>query len=560
LIKKISASMHGFIRFLLVLTLSFGLLFSGTPAVTFAAQNPTPEEIKMIFDQVAKNEQVPAEILEAIAWGESGWRQWDSNGNVVTGGSGSRPYIGIMQVGTYDPADQETISKLKNDIAFNIAYGAKVLISKWEMTPRIGDGDRSKLENWYFAIWAYNSWSTRNNPNNAAAAGRVAYQDKILKLIASDYYCGLTDQVSITPVPKSLLPGGVLPSKNATWETPTPIHYASYAMFTGLGLGLSRSQETALLTSVPRIFGIDRIDTSARIAYQGWPYGCETMIITTSEKFPDALAGVALAKKYNAPILITPQNELDSRIEETFQILKPLKIIILGGESAVSLQVENRIREVLTWTSDIERIAGENRFETAALIASRFPVGSGVAIATGYNYPDALSLASAAATKDYPLLLTAQDSLPQATEDILKKMSPGFLYIAGGEKAVSEAIITRIKEITSLTDEQIIRFEGKDRYETSSLIQSEFFPETDRIYLATGENYPDALTGAALAASQSKPMLLVPPEGPITGSGLEKYLQSLAGATEASIELEVFGGNKAVTDQSIIKIKYILNK
>jgi len=539
------------LRILVVIILAASLIISGTPSIAQGGQNPSLEETAKIFERVAREKQVPAEILKAIAYAESGWRQWDSSGKVVANYAGSRPYLGIMQVGAYDPADTNTVNKLKNDIAFNIAYGADVLLSKWDMTPKIGDGDKSKLENWYFAIWAYNTWSTRNNPNNAAAAGRVAYQDKILKLINTEYYEGVVTPVSITPVPKSLLPAGTLPSKNASWKTPEPIHYAG---FTSGMPALSRSEENDLLASVPRIAGTDRIDTAVKIADQGWPNGCETVIIARAGDFPDALAGVALAKQNKAPILLTPQDFLDQRVEEALLRLKPLKVIILGGYQAVSQEVEQDLKEVLSWTENIERISGSDRFETAALIAERFPLDQGVALTTGFNFPDALSLASASAAQGYPLLLVGKDNLPQSTARVLQTLAPRSLYIAGGEGAVSSGLLNNLLEITGLTEDQIKRFAGEDRYETSTQILKSFFPEVQKIYLATGQAFPDALAGAALAANSNTPMLLVPPDGPLSGSSTENYIKTLAGNTE----LQVFGGQNAVSDQSIIKISYLL--
>jgi putative cell wall-binding protein len=531
----------------LVLLLAICLILPGKPIPLMAAQNPSREEIAQIFERVAQEKQVPAEILKAIAYTESGWRQWDSNGNVVANNAGRPPYLGIMQVGTYNPANTKLVNNLKNDIAVNIAYGADALLSKWDMTPRIGDGDKSKLENWYFAIWAYNSWSTRNNPNNAAAAGRVAYQDKILKLMATEFYKGVTAPVQVTPVPRSLLPSGTVPSKSVNWQTPEPIHYSG---FSTAEPPLS-SEDEALLAGVPRIAGTDRIDTALKIAATGWPEGCETVVLVKSGDFPDALAGVALARKHNAPILLTPQDSLDNRVEEALLNLKPQKVIILGGESAVSSQVESRLREVLTSPDNIQRIARRDRFETAALIAAEFPLESGIALSTGYNFPDALSLATAAAAQGYPLLLVGKDNLPQATSDILQRMTPRTMYVAGGKGAVSPGTIERIKDLTGLTLKQITRFAGQDRFETSALILKQLYPETHKIFLATGQNFPDALAGAALAANTNTPMLLVALDGPAAGSLTEEYLKTLP----EDLEVEVFGGETAVTNQSILKVK-----
>lgn len=540
-----------YVRPVIVVFLSLLLLLPLCPLTAEAAyQNPSPTEINKIFDRVAIQEQVPAEILKAIAYGESGWRQWDSNGNVVIGGSGSRPYIGIMQVGVYDPSDSVTINKLKTDIAYNIAYGAEVLKSKWNMTPVIGDGDPGKIENWYFAIWAYNSWSTRNNPNSAAAAGRVAYQDKVLALMAKDYYYGVVEPVRITPISKSLLPAGTLPSKDSVWKTPLPVHTAGFTL--GLSSLLSRGEKTTMLSSVKRIAGIDRIDTAIQIAYKGWPNGSDTVIIARSDAYADALAGVSLAKLNNAPILLTYQDDLDSRVVEAITALKPLKIIILGGETALSAEMENKLKNTASWTEDIERIAGTDRYETAALIASRFPEGSGVAIANGANYADALCIASAAAAQGYPLLLTSKDGFPQATMDILQTMKPSSITIAGGVGAVPTEQVNAMMILTGLAQEQIRRFAGSDRYTTSLAVVQALYPDAVKLYLAAGTSYPDALAGAALAANTDTPLLLIPTDGPEAGSKTEQYFQTIS----PSITLEIFGGKTIVTDNAIIRIKY----
>lgn len=533
------------------LIISLSLIIPSDPIAASAAENPSPEDISRIFDRVAQEKQVPAEILKAIAYVESGWRQWDNNGNVVTGYWGNRPSLGIMQVSAYNSRDTETLTKLKNDIAYNIAYGADVLISKWKMTPRIGDGDRSKLENWYFAIWAYNSWSLVNNPNNANAAGKAAYQDRVLKLMASSYYPGLTRPVTVTPVPKTSIPAGVLPSRNTAWKTPQPVHQALFNLV--VASELSRGEEAGLLASVTRISGADRIDTAVKIAYEGWPHGAETVILASSEDYPDALAGVALAAKYKAPILLMPPDELDQDVIDALTGLHPSKVFILGGSAAISGYAESQLRTALTWTWDIERLAGADRFSTAAQIAGDISADKGVAIAACDNFADALSLASAAAVKGYPLLLVGCDSLPEETASFLQTWKPGSMYIAGGTGAISQKVQDRIKEVTGLTDEQITRFAGKDRYETSSLILQSFYPESIKVYLATGQKYPDALAGAALAASSNTPLLLVPPLGLTVDCSTVKLVKSLP----KTVEFDVFGGKEVIPDNIIVSLKYL---
>jgi hypothetical protein len=89
------------------------------------------------------------------------------------------------------PASTE--SRIASEYRFNIAYGRHILEQKWGSTPRIGNGDPTVLENWYFAIWAYNGWGWVNNPNNprflrsgTAATDPVTYpyQERVLYLVA----------------------------------------------------------------------------------------------------------------------------------------------------------------------------------------------------------------------------------------------------------------------------------------------------------------------------------------------------------------------------------------
>ncbi|NLP43631.1 MAG: transglycosylase SLT domain-containing protein [Peptococcaceae bacterium] len=524
-----------------ILLITLVLLVPANPAPAVAAQNPPPQEIAAIFDKVAKEYEVPAEILKAIAYVETGWRQWDKNGNVVINRGGNPDYIGIMQVGTYNPKDKATVNKLKNDIEFNIAYGAKTLLAKWEMTPQIGDGDKSKLENWYFAIWAYNSWSARNNPHN----NPQAYQEKILKLIASGYYYGIVEPVQITPMPKAWLPKGRVPSAQSDWKTPEPVHYAAFSQEV-----LSKAELQAI-QSVPRVCGDSRIETSLKIATDGWPHGCKTVIIAQAEDYLEALAGAALAKKYKAPIILNPQNCLDPKVADTLlNKLKPLQVIILGGSQAISAEVEQELRELLSWTDDIVRFGGEDCYETAALIAAEFPEDCDLALSTDADFPDALSLATAAAGQAIPLLLTTENELPEATIKALQAKKPKNIYIAGNEDAISEQLVAEIAELTQVEEENIIRFAEANRYQTSAAIARHFYPLPEQVYLVTGQEFPDVLAGSALAVNNDAPLLLMPATGPAEGSVTEQYIEALS----EQVEFKVLGGQTVLPDKTLLKI------
>ena len=112
-----------FVSFLLSITLlaqgalspalPLALADTGTGTATTApGVNPSMDVINQKLEAVAKEKGIPSVILKAVAFKESSWRQFDSQGNPLFAGSSAHPAIGIMQVASYDDKDQATIAKL----------------------------------------------------------------------------------------------------------------------------------------------------------------------------------------------------------------------------------------------------------------------------------------------------------------------------------------------------------------------------------------------------------------------------------------------------------------
>ncbi|MDP4160408.1 MAG: cell wall-binding repeat-containing protein, partial [Bacillota bacterium] len=176
----------------------------------------------------ANKYNIPPVLLKAIAWMESGWRQYEIDATTGLPNS-DKPLmgydgigIGIMQVSSYNSADTATVDKLKNDIDYNIEIGCQILNQKWRAFPKIGNGDRNVLENWYFAVWGYNSWAARNNPNSLN--GESTYQDSIFSLMGQKYNSAITFVPGATKFPETPLPPVNPPSLASRWSTPTPTH------------------------------------------------------------------------------------------------------------------------------------------------------------------------------------------------------------------------------------------------------------------------------------------------------------------------------------------------
>lgn len=160
----------------------------------------------------------------------------------------------------------------------------------------------------------------------------------------------------------------------------------------------------------------------------------------------------------------------------------------------------------VTGSTTSSRLSGPNRYDTAVAIStSGFSPGVPVAyVASGANFPDALSAAPAASLLGGPLLLTPGDSLPATVRAELVRLRPDRIVVVGGPTVVSDAVLAQIRSIAPTS-----RVAGDNRYETSREIIADAFASTPYIYLATGRNFPDALTASAAAAHLDAPVVLV---------------------------------------------------
>lgn len=145
----------------------------------------TMAEKKEMIREAALKYGIPPEVLKAIAFVETGMKQFDAEGNPVITEDGG---IGIMQITASEAeleADGIDPERLKRDTGYNIETGAKWLKKKWNNNnlPKVNDKDPNEIESWYFAIMAYNGLSKRNDPN--LQYGKPAYQERVFEVIRS---------------------------------------------------------------------------------------------------------------------------------------------------------------------------------------------------------------------------------------------------------------------------------------------------------------------------------------------------------------------------------------
>ncbi|MCV0403479.1 MAG: cell wall-binding repeat-containing protein [Chloroflexi bacterium] len=190
---------------------------------------------------------------------------------------------------------------------------------------------------------------------------------------------------------------------------------------------------------VSRLYGADRYATAAAISAAGTPRGISVVYVATGTNYPDALAAIPLAARTDSPLLLTQPHSLPYATARELDRIRPGRIVVLGGSAVVSDKVLDRMR-VYT-AGAVTRIAGEDRYETAAAVAVPFPAGlEATFLATGTAFPDALAGGPAAAKHGVPLLLVTPSSLPPATAGQLRRIKPASLVVLGGLGVVSDEV------------------------------------------------------------------------------------------------------------------------
>jgi len=267
---------------------------------------------------------------------------------------------------------------------------------------------------------------------------------------------------------------------------------------------VAATDSVSVVISSGRLDGKDRYSTAVEISQKTFAPGVDAVYIATGVNFPDALAGSA-ASGGDGPILLVTRDAIPSATLTELKRLKPKKIIVLGGTGVVSRAVESALRKEGATT----RQSGSDRYSTAAAISAKhFDAGADVAfVATGEDFPDALTGGPAAAALGGPILLTQKTKLPSATIGELKRLKPKKIVVVGGTGVVSAAVQDALK---SYTTGEVSRLAGADRYSTGGAISKDAFkPGVPVAYVATGANFPDALAGGAAGAFKDGPVLLV---------------------------------------------------
>ena len=311
---------------------------------------------------------------------------------------------------------------------------------------------------------------------------------------------------------------------------------------------------------VDRIEGDDRYETAVAVARKSFDelndeYP-ENVILATGEDFADALSANGLTKVFNAPILLTRKDGLpDATAEYLREIVdeyKKVNVIIVGGENAVSPEVQADLQ--YNYSATVSRMAGEDRYETAAQIANFLTTQSmkdynwngSALVANGEGFADAIIASLPAAKYGSPILLTRQEALRKVTQETIQDPRQGYEYITvvGGPNVVSELAMSQIRA------PKVDRLWGENRYLTS-LEALKMYPDATKLYVVSALEYTDALVAAKLAADNNAAILLVNPNE--VRAEVVEYLR-----TSKITDITIIGGTNAISDDVKMELAQIL--
>lgn len=272
-----------------------------------------------------------------------------------------------------------------------------------------------------------------------------------------------------------------------------------------------------------RLAGHTRYTTAIEIART---FGSAPVVyLVNGETFADSAVAGPLARQKNAPLLLTPAAAVPDAVLEALRELGTKRVIIVGGDMAVSAGAETDLTEAgLT----VERIAGANRYETSLLAAQAMAGDGRFFLASGVNLADAI----AAGSYGIPILLSNGKTVDSAILDHLS--GAGEVILLGGDQALAPEVERSIQA------QSVTRLAGATRFDTNKAILDRLAGDPERLAAANGMTLADALTAAPLGIPVLLTRSTVLPRAAadyLTASHAD-HLVILGGEASISAELE----------------------
>ncbi|GHD08278.1 cell wall-binding repeat-containing protein [Zhihengliuella salsuginis] len=197
------------------------------------------------------------------------------------------------------------------------------------------------------------------------------------------------------------------------------------------------AQIDEIVPTVVRHSGADRYETATAVIRGAFPSANRAYAVTGGS-YPDALSAAAVAGSEGAPVILV-RGSSGSAGETNLRTLRSLgvsKVVVVGGPAIVSRAVADSLREFSPY-----RVYGADRYATNHKLNAGLVSGASEAyFATGYSFPDAISGAAVAGTRDAPLYLAKRNCIAQQARADILDSSVSRLTLLGGSAIVHDSV------------------------------------------------------------------------------------------------------------------------
>ena len=184
--------------------------------------------------------------------------------------------------------------------------------------------------------------------------------------------------------------------------------------------------------NVKRLEGDDRFLTNLAVLKEA-NVNNEEIMVCSGFGYADALSAAATGR----PVMLVGR-ALSKEQKEFLTGINPAKFYIVGGSDVVSDGIKAALEDIRS----VERISGEDRYETALNVAKKFfdMSSSTVVLATGDGYADGLVGSVTAMANKAPLLLANRNNIKGVAEFVKETGAKRSIVMGGADVISNEAV------------------------------------------------------------------------------------------------------------------------
>jgi putative cell wall-binding protein len=297
---------------------------------------------------------------------------------------------------------------------------------------------------------------------------------------------------------------------------------------------------------IARLAGEDRVATAVAVSGRGWADGAAVpVVLAAGDSYAEALPASVLAASKGGPLLLTTGSGLPDVVGTELERLGTTAVTVIGS---VPTAVDDALRAAGITVTRVG-VAGDP-VGTAVAIATAMGGAAGVAVLVNEDrFADGVSASALAAGRGWPILLSTESVIPQATVDAWRAIGVTKLVLVGGTGVLGANIETFVHDhgrCAPAESCEVERIAGADRYATSVAVAERSLADRSdaSVLLGTGTSFPDSLASGPLAARLDGIALLVDGSGRGDDGASRSFLTQHA---HEVTDVAILGGRGAVT-------------